>query len=132
MPKFPSKEWAEEYCKALNESEGYKRSARGWVWPILFKVESSEGPSPGFVLKLNNGTCEGVEWYDDSSKAEAPYVLSATLKDWLDIIQGKVNPVTAIVRRQLKVEKGDFATIMRYPLAALEMVKAAQKVKTEA
>jgi putative sterol carrier protein len=131
MPKFPSKEWAEEYCKALNESESYRRSARGWVWPILFKVESGEGPSPGFILKLNNGTCEGVEWYDDADKADAPYVLSATLRDWLDIIQGKVNPVTAIVRRQLKLEKGDMATIMRYPLAALEMVKAAQKVGIE-
>jgi len=131
MPKFPSREWAEEYCRALNESESYRRSARGWVWPILFKVETEEGPSPGFVLKLNNGTCEGAEWYDDSSKADAPYILSATLRDWLDIIQGKVNPVAAIVRRQLKLEKGDMATIMRYPLAALEMVKAAQRVGIE-
>lgn len=131
MPKFPSKEWAEGYCKALNESESYRRSAGGWVWPILFKVEAGEGPSPGFTLKLNNGACEGVEWYDDASKADAPFILSATLRDWLDIIQGKVNPVTAIVRRQLKLEKGDMGTIMRYPLAALEMVKAAQRVGME-
>ncbi|MEB3816990.1 MAG: SCP2 sterol-binding domain-containing protein [Desulfurococcales archaeon] len=130
MPRFPSREWAEEYCKKLNESEGYRRSARGWVWPILFKVERPEGASPGFLLKLNNGVCEGVEWFDDARSADAPYILSARLEDWLDIINGKVNPVTAIVRRKLKLEKGEIGMIMRYPLAALEMVRAAQKVET--
>ncbi len=129
MPKFPSKEWAEAYCKELNRSESYARSARGWVWPILFVVKN--GGKKGFVLKLNNGKCEGVEWYDDASKADAPYVLEATLQDWLDIIQGKVNPLSAIMRRKLVLAKGSYSIIMRYPIAALEMVKAAQRVPIE-
>ena len=129
MPRFPSREWAEEYCRELNRSDAYARSARGWVWPILFVVK--DGDRKGFVLKLNNGKCEGVEWYDDASQADAPYVLEATLHDWLDIIQGKVNPLTAIMRRKLVLTKGSYSTIMRYPIAALEMVKAAQRVPIE-
>jgi putative sterol carrier protein len=131
MPRFPSREWAEEYCRALNENQNYKRAGKGWVWPILFRVESQEEVSPGFVLYLENGECKKVEWYDDSSKADAPYVLSATLDDWLDIIRGKTNPLTAIVRRKLKLVKGNYSVIMRYPIAALEMVKSAQKVPME-
>jgi len=126
VPKFPSKEWAEAYCEELNRSESYARSAKGWVWPILFVVKN--GGKKGFILKLNNGKCEGVEWYDDASQADAPYVLEATLQDWLDIIQGKVNPLSAIMRRKLVLAKGSYSTIMRYPIAALEMVKAAQRV----
>ncbi len=130
MPKFPSREWAEAYCEELNKSERYARSARGWVWPILFVVRS-EGGRQGFVLKLNNGRCEGVEWYDDASQADAPYILEASLSDWLDVISGKVNPIAAIMRRKLVLAKGSYSTIMRYPMAALEMVKAAQRVPIE-
>lgn len=130
MPRFPSREWAEEFCRRLNSSEGYRRSARGWVWPILFKIVG-EGGSQGFVVKLNNGVCEGVEWYDDASKADAPFILSASLSEWLEVINGKVSPLMAITRGRLKLEKGDIKKVLRYPVAALEMVKAAQSVPAE-
>ena len=135
MPKFPSPEWAEKYCEALNNNEKYEKAGKGWVWPILFLVEDLPEDSkaqypgqPGFVLYLENGKCKKVEWYDDASNADAPYVLSAKYKAWLDIIEGKLNPLTAIVRRKLKLVKGDYGTVMRYPIAALEMVKSAQQV----
>ncbi|MCE4601136.1 MAG: SCP2 sterol-binding domain-containing protein [Desulfurococcales archaeon] len=139
MPRFPSKEWAEAYCRELNNNPNYERSGKGWVWPILFKIsklpeeldKEFEGKKPGFILKLNNGKCEGVEWYDDASQADAPFILSATYNDWLDIISGKINPLTAILRRKLVVEKGNYSVIMRYPIAALEMVKTAQRVGVE-
>ncbi len=139
MPRFPSKEWAEKFCEELNKSNTYRNSAKGWVWPILFKVKDLPedlkkefpGGAPGFLVDLNNGECRGVKWFDDASEADAPFILTATFSDWLDIINGKINPVTAIVRRKLMLEKGNIGTVMRYPVAALEMVKAAQRVGLE-
>ena len=139
MPRFPSKEWAEAFCRAINESEGYRKSAKGWVWPILFKVvELPEelkklypSGSPGMKVDLENGVCKGVTWYEDASEADSPFIISAKYSDWLDVINGKLNPVTAFVRRKLKLEKGSFATIMRYSMAAVELVKCAQKVGLE-
>ncbi len=136
---FPSKEWAEKYCQALNENESYAKSGKGWKWPILFKVrdlpeelrERYPSGQPGFILHLEDGKCKGVEWYDDASQADAPFILTATYKDWLEIISGKLNPLTAIMRRKLVIEKGNYSTIMRYPIAALEMVKSAQTVGLE-
>ena len=129
MPRFPSPEWAREYCEELNKSESYARAAKGWVWPILFVVR--DGERRGFLLRLNNGKCEGVEWYDNPDEADAPYVLEATLDDWLRIIRGEINPLTAIMRRKLVLAKGSYSMILRYPIAALEMVKAAQRVPIE-
>ena len=131
MPRFPSREWAEEYCRRLNESEQYRRSAKGWVWPILFLVREPGGSKKGFVLRLENGRCLGVEWLDEPRGDEAPYVLEATREDWLDVISGKVNPVMAIVRRKIVLARGDIGTVMRFPMAALEMVRAAQRVPIE-
>jgi len=131
---IPDPQWAQEFCKAVNELEGYRKSAKGWVWPILFKATKL----PGFVkekygsevigwkLNLNNGTCEGAEWFDDASKADADYILAASYDDWLAILEGKLNPTTALMRRKLKIEKGSYATVLRYPIAALYLVKAAK------
>lgn len=136
MVEFPSREWAEEFCRALNESEGYRRSGRGWVWPILFVVTElpeelaaeAPSPSPGFVLHLENGACKGVEWVEDATRADAPFIISARFRDWLDVIEGRVNPVVALMRRKLVLKKGDFAAILRYPGAAIEMVRVAQRI----
>ncbi len=123
--EFPSREWAEEFCKTLDSSERYRSAARGWRYPILFKVGSK---GPGFVLHLEDGRCLGMEWLDDPSKGDAPIIISGDLQDWMDVIEGRINPLTAILRRRLRIEKGDISLILRYSVAALEMVAAAQRV----
>lgn len=125
VTEFPSKEWAERFCRELDSSERYRNAARGWKYPILFKVGSR---GPGFLVKLEDGRCLGVEWFSDASSGDAPIVISGELDDWMEVIEGRVNPLTAILRRKLKIEKGDISLILRYSVAALEMVAAAQRV----
>jgi hypothetical protein len=94
---FPSSEWAEAYCRALNESPDYRRLGRGWVWPILFIVTElpdelkSRYPSgsPGFLIDLYDGVCRGVRFYDDTSGVDAPFIISAKFRDWVDVIMGR-------------------------------------------
>ncbi len=134
--RFPSPEWAEAYCRALNESPEYRRAGRGWVWPILFIATDlpedlrSIYPSnnPGFLLDLYDGECRGYKFFDDASKADAPFIISARFGDWVDIILGRESPVSALIRRKLVLRKGDMAAVLRYASAAIEMVKAAQRV----
>ncbi len=128
VPRFPSREWAEEFCRELNRSETYARSARGWVWPILFIVRGDDGGRRGFVLRLENGRCLGVEWLEEPRGDEAPFVLEAGLRDWLDVVEGRVDPLMAIVRRRIVLARGSYGTVLRFPVAALEMVRAAQRV----
>ena len=123
--RFPSREWAEEYCRLLDSSQRYRSSGRGWRYPILFKVTDT---NQGFTLYLDDGRCLGVEWYDDASSADAPVIISASLDEWIEVISGRINPLTAIMRRRLKIEKGDISLILRYSIAALEMVHVAQKL----
>jgi putative sterol carrier protein len=134
--RFPSPEWVEAYCRALNESPEYRRAGRGWVWPILFiatdlpedlrSIYTSN--NPGFLLDLYDGECRGYRFFDDALKADAPFIISARFSDWVDIILGKESPVSALIRRKLVLRKGDMAAVLRYASAAIEMVKAAQRV----
>lgn len=125
--EFPSREFAEALCSELNRRESYRRMARGWRWPILFKVEEAGGGSPGFVLDLYEGECRGVKWFDDASSVTADYILSASRDTWLKVIEGELHPMRAILERKVKLEKGSYATIARYTRAALEIVEAAKK-----
>ena len=127
MARFPSREWALSFCEELNKNPRYKASAQGWRWPILFKISDLPG-NPGFILDLYDGECRGVEWFDNSEGASAPFVISATLDNWREVISGRVNPLTAFMRRKLILEKGSMQALMRYPMAAMEMVRSAQNV----
>ena len=139
MPLFPSREWAEEFCRAINESKAYRDSARGWVWPILFKVidlpdelrEMYPSGSPGMLVDLEDGVCKGVVFYEDASGTDAPYIISARYRDWIDVINGRIHPLSAFLRRKLRLEKGSIGVIMRYPTAAVELVKCARMVGVE-
>ncbi len=133
---FPSPQWAEKYCMELNRSQQYRSAARGWVWPILFIATDlpeelkSMYPSgkPGFILDLYNGECRGYRFYSDASQASAPFVLTARYSDWIDIISGKTNPILALMKGKIRVSRGQMGLIVRYANAAVEMVKAAQRV----
>ncbi len=129
--EFPSKELAEALCFELNRNEAYRKAARGWRWPILFKVEEDGGAGPGFILDLYEGECRGFKWFDNTSGVTADYVLSASKDTWLKVIKGELHPMKAILEKKVRLEKGSYATIARYTRAALEIVKAARSVLGE-
>ncbi|WP_053240265.1 SCP2 sterol-binding domain-containing protein [Pyrobaculum islandicum] len=138
MAKFPSKEWAEEFCRALNESAEYRSAATRWEGDIIFLVTNTPsqlgvGEKSAMKLYLKHGYCHGVEVYtgESISQADAPYILEADYKTWLDVISGKLQPIPAMVLGKIKVKKGSFATLAQYASAALAMIKVAQKVGIE-
>ncbi len=136
---FPSPAWAEAYCSELNRYEPYKRAAATWrAGSILFLVRDlpeelrrAYGSAVvGFVLDLHEGACRSYEWVTDPSRAEANFIISASYRDWVDVVTGRVHPVAALMAGRLKVEKGDVATLIRYAQAAVAMVEAAKRVPT--
>ncbi len=133
---FPSKEWAEEFCKKLNENPDYRNAARTWEGSIMFlatdlppSIAEKYGRSmAGFVLDLYHGECRGSQWAENPEEAEADYILEATYENWKKVISGQLGPIPALMSRKLQVKKGSLAVLIRYSAAALAMVKTAQKV----
>lgn len=134
---FPSKEWTESYARAINDTEEYQESGKGWQWDIAFVI--TELPqsvqsvirrdSVTFVLELRDGRCNSVRWVEKQEDIKAPFTVSAKYSTWLKVVKGELGPTQAMLTGQLKV-KGDISKILRYSAAAVAMVKAAQKVPT--
>ncbi|BDB98753.1 SCP2 sterol-binding domain-containing protein [Saccharolobus caldissimus] len=139
---YPSKEWANEWCRRLNESKEYNDAGKGWVSPILFvvtdlppQVSESLGlkgtSSLAMKLYLNNGQCQGVEFFTDLSKADAPYILEATYENWKGVITGKLQVVSALLSGTIKLKKGSLFDLARYTTASVIMAKISTEINTK-
>jgi Putative sterol carrier protein len=128
---FPSPQWAEAFCKALNVYKEYREAAKDWIWDVVFVASNIPSEVVNAVaqlmglsgvtsnagamkFRLRNGTCQGSEFYIDASKADADYILEADYSLWKDLIQGKVDPVGAILSRKIRVKKGSFLTLVQF------------------
>ncbi|AOL17721.1 Fis family transcriptional regulator [Sulfolobus sp. A20] len=139
---YPSKEWAEEWCKRLNESKEYNDAGKGWVAPLLFVVTDVPGQviqslglnnvnALAMKLYLNNGQCQGVDFFTDVSKADAPYILEGSYETWKNIISGKLEVVSALLSGNIRLKKGSLFDLARYTSASVIMARISNQINTK-
>jgi putative sterol carrier protein len=132
MPKFPSAEWAAQLFAAVNENSAYAEAARAWEGDILLRV-LPEVPStrpPGIHLDLAHGTCRSAVYVDDSTGTTSEFVFEASHADWREILEGRLEPVNAVVSGRVKV-RGNFAKAMRFTKASGLLIGSASTIPTE-
>jgi len=61
-------------------------------------------------------------------EAEADFVIEADLATWQGVLEGRLEPLTALMRGLLELKKGTIAALAPYAQAAQELVKAAREV----
>ncbi|MEL9991351.1 MAG: Fis family transcriptional regulator [Thermoproteus sp.] len=135
MAKFPSREWADSFCSALNRSSEYKSTAAKWEGDIVFlainiPLDVGVGAVAAMKFYLKHGMCLGYEFYpgDSAQLADAPYILEADYRTWLDVIAGRLQPIPAMLLGKIRVKRGSLAVLAQYAPAALAMIKTAQEV----
>ncbi|MHB1415901.1 MAG: SCP2 sterol-binding domain-containing protein [Chloroflexota bacterium] len=130
--RLPSSEWIKELSDQLNASDSYARAAKDWEGDFLFVVEPDEGYVETAYLYLNlyHGKSPGAEQVASADAKQTAYVISGPYKIWRRIVEGKVDPIQALMTRQLKLV-GDMMKVMRYPKAAREIVACCARVPTE-
>ncbi|WP_117237572.1 SCP2 sterol-binding domain-containing protein [Thermus sediminis] len=122
--------WAKAYCQNLNASEAYKKAASTWEGSLALAVRKD--PGAGFpqgaavVLDLWHGACRGVRVVE--GEAEADFVIEADLATWQEVLEGRLEPLTALMRGLLELKRGTIAALAPYAQAAQELVKVARDV----
>ncbi|MEM3794421.1 MAG: SCP2 sterol-binding domain-containing protein [Thermoprotei archaeon] len=133
MPKFPSREWVEEYARKLNENPAYRDAGRTWEGDILFVVEKDESFSKSvyIYLDLYHGECRKAVYYEEADQPpKAAYTYRGPYTNWRRLINKEIDPIQGILTGKFKLE-GPMMQIMRYTKAAKEMVNTATMVNTE-
>ncbi|WP_234553514.1 SCP2 sterol-binding domain-containing protein [Thermus caliditerrae] len=125
-----SETWAQAYCQKLNASEAYKKAAATWEGSLALRVrpDPSQGLPQGVavVLDLWHGACRGVEVVE--GEVEADFVIEADLATWQEVLEGRLEPLTALMRGFLELKRGSIAALAPYAQAAQELVRVAREV----
>lgn len=128
--------WAEAYREALNANEAYAEAGEDWESPIALRVRAD--PSHGIdddravVLDLHRGECREVHVDEGEAAGEgADYVIEASYDTWLDVLDGHLQPLKALMFGDLKLAQGKLRDLVPYTRASQEMVASAQEVPTQ-
>ena len=130
--KVPSDEWIKEFGRLVNSSKAYEESAKDWEGDFIFVMEADEAmpKTAYFFVGLFHGKSPDTAMIESESAREAQFTLTAAFSTWRKIIEGKLDPIQAIMTGKLKL-KGNLAKVLRYPKSAKELVNCVKQVPTE-
>jgi putative sterol carrier protein len=134
VARFPSAEWLTLYQDLINGSQEYRESSQDWEGDIAFVMEAEpdRGVPEDLIawLDLWHGECRGARMITGEEGEAAAYGISAPYSRWREVVEGRLEPVKAMVQGKLKL-RGDLAEIVRHVRAAKELVHLTTLVPTE-
>jgi putative sterol carrier protein len=127
---FMTEEWAKAFMDAINNNDAYKEAAATWEGDFYFVAEMKDGASATVYLDLWHGACRDAYLVADPSSKAPEFEVSGKIPSWKKVIGKQVDPIQALITRQLKL-KGNMAKVLRAVKAAQELVNSATRVPTE-
>lgn len=127
---FMSEEWAKALMEAINNNAAYQAAAADWEGDFYFVAEMKSGDSATIYLDLWHGACRDAFLVADPETKSPEFEVSGKVPSWQKVIGKKVDPIQALITRQLKL-KGNMAKVLKSVKAAQELVNSATKVDTE-
>jgi putative sterol carrier protein len=135
---FPSEGWLTALSDVLNSDERYAYVAKNWEGDMLVLVEPEPGEAAGTkaagaYLDLWHGKCRKTAMYTggDPAMPKPAFTLRAPRSLLLRIMEGKLDPMQAMVTRKLKVE-GNMGYMMRNVPTVLDFVRCCRRVEIAA
>lgn len=128
---FPTEDWIQALKAELNASDDYREAARTWEGDFTFRVEAGvELARPvELYMDLWHGECRAAHVVSERLARPAEFTIEAGVAQWRKVIEGRLDPIQAIVTRQLKLA-GPMVKVMRAPRAATALVSCCTRIPT--
>lgn len=126
--------WAQQYLVAINASRAYYEASTRWeAGPLTFVLKPA--PSRGFPteravwLDLHRGRCrDALSLPPAEARQRAAFVIEGDYDTWMDVLNGRAQPLPLIVRGKLRLAKGSLMRLMPFTQSAQELIKCAQGI----
>jgi len=130
--KFDSNEWTKELSRQLNESKDCERSAKDWEGDFISMVEPDDSFRGQVFLYLGllHGKSPDAAMVASETERKAEFTIRAPFGTWRKVIEGKLDPIQAMMTGKLKL-RGNLMKVMRYPKAAKEIITCCSKIPTD-
>ena len=116
MPVFPSLEWCQAVISAIHAEPDSAKAGKGLVADFAAAVLPESPLQEPFVIfaRAVEGRVEGLrllEDLDEIEEIEPAYVARAGYSAWRQIIESRLDPIDAILRKRIEVS-GDLQPII--------------------
>lgn len=110
---FPSEAWCREAIDILNADPDAAGAAHGWDGDFGVVIDREQGPMGVTIGPPVNGQLPAPAFVSaEAVEAAAPrFFARASEADWWAIIQGKLDPIAAIVQKRL-IARGDLTPVI--------------------
>jgi ribonucleoside-diphosphate reductase beta chain len=125
-----SPEWVDACANQLRESSTYRQAGQHWHWPLLLVLVTPDAPDQMIYLDLQSGQCNEARIGITTDLAQVSFVLAASLATWQRVLTSQVDPIVAIMQRQLLLKKGSLTTLAMHAAAAKALVAEVAQVPT--
>ncbi|UCH29992.1 MAG: SCP2 sterol-binding domain-containing protein [Myxococcales bacterium] len=129
-------EWTEALRVTLNNDRAYREAGKPWTFGAVAMIVRSDANNgleqdAGIVLHVHRGECHGARFVEgDSDPRDAEFVIVGTYDRWRDVIEGRLDPIKAMMEGKLKLTRGHLPTIIRFVEPSRLIVASATKVPT--
>ena len=129
MAIFPSLEWVNQLSDKLNSDERYGQIARNWEGDLKFQLEPDERCQENLEIYLDlwHGKCRKGTFNDHATEVKPVFILSAPYKNFIQILEGELDPMQAMLTRKLRVQ-GNLVYMMRNIPTVLDFVRCCRDV----
>jgi putative sterol carrier protein len=128
---FPTDDWIKALMAELNQSTDYREAAKNWEGDFAFVISAGDGLAEPVQLYMDlwHGECRSAHHVQEPLARPPEFTIESSLANWRKVIEGRLDPIQAIVTRQLKLA-GPLVKVMRAPRAAMALVKCCTQIDT--
>jgi putative sterol carrier protein len=129
---FASEAWLKALIDQLNQSPTYRETAKHWEADMCYLIEPDGILKEPICLYLDlwHGECRSGRILAPGETPQATLTLRAPFSRIVEILQGKLDAVTALLTGRLTV-KGNLAILMRDIPTVLEFVRQCRALDTD-
>jgi putative sterol carrier protein len=126
-------DWSAACRERLNERGRFRAVAGSWSSPVALLMR----PDPRLgvdrerlvYLELRDGECRVARVATGEDRSRAEFILAADAAQWKRMLEGALDPITAVMMGKLKLERGSLAALLPHAPAARELITAAREVE---
>lgn len=128
--------WLTAWQRELNASAAYRDAAAQWEWPLILSMtdegrpDGGEGAERSAYLDLWRGKCREARPAEKADEEIAGFIISGSIAVWRQVLDGRLEVVSAIMLRRLSLDKGSVASLLGYIGAAKALVVTAAALDT--
>jgi putative sterol carrier protein len=125
MPDLFSVEGIAAWRARLDNSDAFRRAARGWSGSVLLVEQTASDQHRSTYIEVADGALAQSRLATHSDISGAEFVLEASADTWQGLVRGELDLIAAALKGMLRLERGSVFRLIPHAGAASAMLREA-------